>query len=400
MKRFSFHLILGLTMVLLLGGIAHAGEWEDIKKQARGQTVYFNAWGGSQPINDYIQWAANEVKNDYGVKVIHVKATDIAGVVSRIMVEKSAGKNEGGSVDLMWINGENFKNMKSNALLYGPFSQKLPHYALVDVENKQTTVFDFTVPVDNMESPWGMAQLVFMYDSQRLDHPPKNMTGLLEFAKKNPGRFTYPGIPGFHGTTFIKQAMLELCADPDALSRPVDEQAFDDLTRPLWDYLDALHPLMWRKGKAFPESASKMIPLLNDNEIFISLSFNPNEAANAIANSELPESVRTYVHESGTIGNSHFVAIPFNASAKAGAMVFANFLLSPNAQARKSDPKVWGDPTVLGMDKLSPAQKTLFDAIETPEATLPAKALAKVLPEPHVSWVTALEKAWLDRYHQ
>jgi ABC-type uncharacterized transport system YnjBCD substrate-binding protein len=32
--------------------------------------------------------------------------------------------------------------------------------------------------------------------------------------------------------------------------------------------------------------------------------------------------------------------------------VTANFLLSPEAQARKQDPKVWGDPTVLAMERL------------------------------------------------
>lgn len=378
----------------------HGGEWEDILKKASGQTVYFNAWGGSQPVNDYIGWAAGTVFDRYQVKVIHVKVMDIAAVVGRILVEKSAGKAENGSVDLMWINGENFRTMKAHHLLFGPFSQKLPHYPLVDVENKPATVFDFTVSVDHMESPWGMAQLVFMADTARVESLPRDMPGLLAFARKHPGRFTYPGIPGFHGTTFVKQALLELADDPSILSRPVSGVDFDAVTRPLWAYLDALHPLMWRRGGTFPDSASKMISLLNDNEIFISLSFNPYEAANAIANRELPETVRTYVHRTGTIGNAHFVAIPFNSSAREGAMVFADFLLSPEAQARKSDPRVWGDPTVLAVEKLSASQRQWFDAIEKSVGSPSPDDLKKVLPEPHVSWVDALEKAWLDRYHR
>jgi ABC-type uncharacterized transport system YnjBCD substrate-binding protein len=56
----------------------------------------------------------------------------------------------------------------------------------------------------------------------------------------------------------------------------------------------------------------------------------------------------------GTLGNTHFVAIPFNANAAAGAMVFADFLLSPEAQAHKQDVSVWGDPTVLAIEKLRP----------------------------------------------
>ncbi len=389
-----------LLVLLLFFPAARAEQWEDILEEARGQTVYFNAWGGSGPVNEYIQWTSDQVKAQYGVTLIHVKVADVAEVVSRVLVEKTAGREEGGSVDLIWINGENFRTMKKNNLLFGPFSHLLPNYSLVDIENKKTTLFDFTEPVDHMESPWGMARLVFIYDSNRVNGHPRSMEELLKFAARHPGRFTYPGIPGFHGTTFIKQALLELVPEQSVLYRPVEEADFETCTRPLWDFLDKLHPLMWRKGTVFLESTSKMISLLNDGEIFISLSFNPNEAANAVASMELPESVRTYVHDDGTIGNTHFLAIAFNSSAWQGAMVTANFLLSPAAQARKADPKVWGDPTVLGMHHLLESEKELFDSIEMPAASLPAGEPAPVLQEPHVSWVKALEKAWLKRYHQ
>ncbi|MCK5349431.1 MAG: ABC transporter substrate-binding protein, partial [Desulfobacula sp.] len=115
-------------------------------------------------------------------------------------------------------------------------------------------------------------------------------------------------------------------------------------------------------------------------------------------NGELPDTVRTCIHTSGTIGNAHFVGIPFNSSAKEGAMVFANFLLSPEAQAKKADPAIWGDPTVLDIQNLAGREKALFDAVPKGIATLTPKELGQVLPEPHVSWVQALEKEWLKRY--
>ncbi|WP_457552961.1 ABC transporter substrate-binding protein [Desulfobacula sp.] len=396
MKRF-FSILIGMIVFCFLSQ-AMAQNWNNIETKAKGQIVYFNAWGGSQTINEYIQWAAKAVQGKYKVRVIHVKATDISDVVSRILVEKAAGKKTNGSVDLMWINGENFKAMKENKLLYGPFSQKLPNYHLVDTENKKTLLYDFTTPVDNMESPWGMAQLVFSYDSKQVTKHPRTMLELLAFAKGNPGRFTYPAIPGFHGTTFIKQALYELIHDPEILNKPVILSQFDKNTQPLWDFLDALHPFLWRKAKVFPTSASQMVSLLNDNEIFISFSFNPNSVSNAIENGELPNTIRTYVHTNGTIGNAHFVGIPFNSSARDGAMVFANFLLSPEAQARKADPKIWGDPTVLDTQKLLAKEKALFDAVPKGIATLTSKELGQSLPEPHVSWVRALEKKWLEKY--
>lgn len=377
---------------------AQSPEWETIVQKARGQTIYFNGWGGSDPINDYIRWAGDQVRERYQVTVKHVKVSDIGEVVGRILSEKSSNRNQGGSVDLIWINGENFNTMKQNSLLQPPYSQVLPNISLVDTENKKSTLYDFTVPVDNMEVPWGMAQLVFLYDQVLVESHPRNMKELLSFAQTYPGRFSYPLPPNFHGTTFLKQALLELTTDRDQLTRPVFESDFDGLTAPLWEYLDQLHPHMWRKGTSFPANGSEMKRLLNDGELFIALSFNPAEASNGIATGELPESIRTYVHDSGTIGNSHFVAIPFNASAKEGALVFANFLISPEAQARKSDPAIWGDPTVLAMNKLSPEERKMFESIPQGVATLSPEALGTVLLEPHPSWVEALEKYWIKRY--
>lgn len=375
-------------------------SWTNIVEAANGQTVYFNAWGGSPAINDYIEWAAARVKEDFGVTVELVKITDAGEVVSRILAEKTANRTTKGSVDLIWINGENFRAMKENQLLAPAYTQLLPNYALVDIENKPTTLFDFTTPVDNLEAPWGMAQLVFMYDQQKLPTAPTDMTSLLDTAKENPGRITYPAPPSFFGTTFIKQALLELSQDPKVLYKPVEEANFAEVTDPLWQYLDQLHPYMWRQGKVFTSGAPEMKQLLNDGEIFISLSFNPNDASNAITNQELPDSIRTYVHDGGTIGNTHFVAIPFNSSAKAGAMVFANFLMSAEAQAHKADTKTWGDPTVLALNKLSPQDKKLFTEIPKGPATLSNEELGAVLMEPHASWVSALEQAWQERYSQ
>jgi putative thiamine transport system substrate-binding protein len=182
------------------------------------------------------------------------------------------------------------------------------------------------------------------------------------------------------------------------LARPVTDAAFERATAPLWDYLDRLHPHLWRDGRSFPSSGPELSRLLADGEIDIAFNFNPAEASRMIADGLLPPSVRTFVLDGGTIGNTHFVAIPFNASARAGAMVVADFLLSPEAQARKQDPDHWGDFTVLDLDRLDAADRALFEAIDLGPATLPPQALGTPLPEPHPSWMVALEAAWLARY--
>jgi putative thiamine transport system substrate-binding protein len=360
--------------------------------------VFWNAWAGDERINAYIEWAGEQVKNRYGVAVQHVKLSDTAEAVSRVVAEKAAGRTSGGSVDLIWINGENFASMKRNKLLFGPWTSNAPNYRFVDTIGKKTTTIDFTIPVDGLEAPWGMAQFVFMYDSKSLPTPPTTIKGLLNWAKQNEGRFTYPQPPNFLGTTFLKQALIELVADPAVLQKEVDPKKFDAVTAPLWSYLDALHPAMWRSGKVFPQNGPAQHRLLDDGEVDIALSFQPSEASSLIARGALPDSVRTFVLNSGTVGNTSFLAIPFNAKARDGAMVLADFLMSPEAQARKQNPEFWGSGTVLAINKLPVTEQNRFANLKLGIATLLPERLGDTLLEPHTSWVAALEKEWAARY--
>jgi putative thiamine transport system substrate-binding protein len=287
--------------------------------------------------------------------------------------------------------------MKREGLLFGPWSERLPNYALVDTAGKPTTRIDFSEAVDGMEAPWGMAQLTFYADSARVATPPGSLAELTAWARNHPGRFTYPKPPQFHGTTFLKQVLLEAGGDRQALYAPHSAEFFGRTTAPLWAALDALHPHLWKQGRQFPASTTVMRQMLADGELAIGLTFNPNEAANEIAARALPATVVSYQHAGGTIGNTHFLAIAFNSRAKAGAQVAANFLLSPPAQARKADIRHWGDPTVLALDRLRANERALFAAAAAPgQVTRPAPTL----PEPHGSWVEPLEREWTRRYGQ
>ncbi|MEM7497027.1 MAG: ABC transporter substrate-binding protein [Pseudomonadota bacterium] len=373
-------------------------DWPAVLAEAEGQTVYWHAWGGDQRINAYIEWAGDEVSARFGIEVVHVKLADTAEAVSRVLAEKAAGTTAGGAVDLIWINGENFAAMKENDLLFGPWAEALPHWRYVDVEGKPTVVNDFTVPTDGLEAPWGMAQIVFYHDTAVTPEPPRSMAALLDWARENPGRFAYPEPPNFLGTTFLKQALYGLIEDPSVLTAPVEEAAYAVTVAPLWAYLDALTPNLWREGRAYPQNGARLRQLLADGEIEVAFSFNPGEASAAIANYELPETVRSYILEGGTIGNTSFVAIPFNASATAGALVLADFLLSPEAQARKQDPAHWGNGTVLDIAALAEADRARFDAIDLGPASLRPEELVPVLPEPHPSWMVRIERDWTERY--
>jgi putative thiamine transport system substrate-binding protein len=372
------------------------GTWAATEQAARGQTVYWNAWGGDAQTNAYIQWVAAQVQSAHGIRLQHVKVSDTADVVKRVRAEKAAGRGAGeGTVDLVWINGENFAAMKREGLLHGPFAEQLPNFQWVDVAGKPTVRNDFSVPTEGFESPWGMAQFTLFADSRRLPTRPQSMNELLALARAQPGRITYPRLPDFHGTTFVKQALVELAPDPATLARPVSEAALATQAAPVWAFLDALRPHLWRAGRQYPQSAAAVRQMMADGELLLALTFNPNEAAGEIAAGRLPATVVSWQFARGTIGNTHFVAIPYNARAKPAAQVVANFLLSPEAQARKADIAHWGDPTVLDVPRLPAAQRALFGGGTRPGAVTEP---APTLPEPHASWVDPLEREWLRRY--
>ena len=378
------HPLLVAALPLLLATQLHAAEttWQQTLAEAKGQRVYFNAWGGSPEINAYLVWAGQEIERQYGVTLVQVKVDDIAQSVSQLLASKQAGKTSGGPIDLLWVNGENFKALKEQGLLGAPFTGELPNMALVDT--KLPVHEDFTVPVAGLEAPWGIGQLNLMVDTEEVTTVPTSAAELLAWAKANPGRFTYPKPPQFHGSSFLKQILLELTDDPAPLYREANDADFARLTAPLWAWLDELHPALWRKGKLFPTSAAETRQLLDDGELAMAISFNPGEAQSSVQNGALPPAVRAVAMSKGALTNSHFLAIPFNTSARAGAKVVANFLLSPAAQARKADPAFWGDPSVLRQDAL-PGNR---------QPALRFKAVA----EPHPSWQTRLEAAWAERY--
>ena len=395
------HIIAGIASLALFH--AHSAMSDDnfdrLVEKANGQQVYLNAWGGDDKINAYIKWVSDRVNADYGITLEHVKLNDTAAAVSRILAEKTAGRDTAGSVDMLWVNGENFASMmRADLLQPNDWVTNLPNWRYTDANELPAIMLDFAVPTKGREVPWGRAQLVFFHDSAYLANPPKSANALKAYISKNPGRFTYPQPPDFIGVSFLKQLLIELTDANDALYAPVDEADFDAVTAPLLQYLEDINANLWRGGNAYPQNYPAMRELVADGELDIYIAFNPADASSAIARGELQDTVRSYVHDKGTLANVHFLAITFNSDASEAARVVANFMLSPEAQLRKADPEIWGDPSVLSMGKLSSSDKAAFDALPKGVATLSPADLAKTLAEPHPSWVPMLEKAWQERF--
>ena len=378
------HFFLVLSLALAIGvGSSHA-----FAASTKNKTNYFNAWAGNEKINQFIQSQAAAFEQKTGIKVVHVKVADYQPAIKKIQAEKASGNIDNGSIDVLWINGENFAALKNQNLLFGPIDSKVPNFKLADQTDNNFKI-DFNIPTDGYEVPWGRAQFVFIWDQLRTPKPPESAKELLEFAKNNPGKLSYVKPPQFHGTTFLKQILLDISDDPNVYQKACTEVDQAALTRPLWTYLDSLHPFLWRKGVTFPLSVQKMHQMVLDKEILMSMSFSPLESDALVAKKELPKDSVSMTFKKGGIGNVHFLSIPFNSPNKESALLWINHLLSIKAQAAKSDIKSWGDPTVLDISRMNAVDKKKF----------PGRVLkGPLLTEPHSCWVTYLQDEWTKRY--
>ncbi len=154
------HCVWLLGLLSLFSLATHASDWQEIKNEAKGQTVWFNAWGGDTAINRYLDWVSGEMKTHYAINLKIVRLADAADAVKRIQTEAAAGRKTGGSVDLLWVNGENFRTLKEANLLQTGWAETLPNWRYVDTQLPVRE--DFSVPTEGAESPWGGAQLTFI----------------------------------------------------------------------------------------------------------------------------------------------------------------------------------------------------------------------------------------------
>lgn len=388
--------------------IALQSRWKNIKERGKNQEVYFYAWGGDAQINAYIQWAAKQVKAMYNINLVHVKLSDTSEAVSRVLAEKSANNNSQGSVDLMWINGANFATMSEHSLLLKEWANKLPHFALTDPINNPAVNFDFGLPTNGMEAPWGQASLTFYYDSIAIDGSannkvPTTLNELLNWSIQNPGRFSYPKPPDFLGMSFLKYTLVVLHQQSDEklkaqLNQPATAKNTAQVLNPLWVFLKKLQPTLWRGGTHFMQSGAQMRRLVDDTELSLAFTFSAPEVPAAVKRYDLSSSIRSYAMADGSLSNTHFVAIPYNASHQQSAQLVANFLLGPEAQAQKQKASIWGDKTVLIQSTLTPEQQALFKTATPHPSALPFNSIKRTLSEPHPSWVEAIMQGWQTRY--
>lgn len=397
---------LGMTVFVLMSGCGAPDRtsaadlarlpWDSVLARAEGSTVVWRMWRGDPSINAFVdRWVAPRVKDRYGVTLTAVEGQG-PEIVNQLVVEREAGAR--GSADLVWINGETFGHLRREGLLDGPWAGSLPHARYVDSASP-IIARDFEQDPAGYESPWGRVQFALIYDSMRTPEPPRTVAALGRWILDHPGRFTHD--QQFTGTTFLMILMYALSGGVERYQGGFDSLRYAEGRARVLEWLERHRSAFWRGGDTYPPGVAELHRLFANREVDFSMSYNQNEALTKARQGVLPATSRPLLLQDGTIANTHFLGIPFNATRPAGAMVVANFLLSPEAQLEKLKPEVWADGTVLAVESL-PAEwaERFAAATRDPRALAPDSLARYARPEVAPRYRERLAADWRTRVRQ
>ncbi|MCY7395815.1 MAG: ABC transporter substrate-binding protein [Nocardioides sp.] len=394
-------LALALSLAACGGGpapsapTADSADWDAVLAEADGQSVRWYLYGGDDVLNTVIDEEVAPRLAELGVTLEPVRIDDTADAVNKVLGEQQAGRTSGGSVDAIWINGENFATGVQADLWRCGWSQDLPNARYVDLEAPEVQR-DFGTPVEGCESAWQQASSALVYDSADLrPDDVASVSGLLDWARANPGRFTYPAPPDFTGSMAVRTILYDTVDGPGSLVSDAGEASdqYAAVTRLLWARLNAAAPTLWRGGETYPQSQEDVEKLYADGEISAYFTYGPGAVAQKVEDGSYPGSTREAVPSSGNISNTSFVAIPANAEHQAGALVLADVLQDPEVQLALYEAA--GIYPAIDLARTSPEIQAAFAAAPLSPSVLSIEELTRnAQPELASVFLSGIEQDW------
>lgn len=370
-----------------------AGSWADVIAEAQGQTVKLWMYGGDAQGNAYVDEHLIPAAAAEGVSLKRVPVADTRDALNRVLTEIQSGTADG-EVDLVWVNGNNFGTGKEAGAWSCGWTSLLPNMALTDPADP-LLLQDFGTPVDGCEAPWSKAQFTIAYNSATVPEPPTTLAGLLEWVRSHPGRFTYPAPPDFTGSVFVREVLYSVSGGHANVPPAFDEGSFAGLTPALLKELEGLESSLWRHGSTYPKSSGELDALYAGGQVDFTMTYGPAALTKLVADGTYPAGTKVLTLEEGTVGNASFLAIPATSGQRSGAMVVANLALSAGQQAKKADPRIWGQFPVLDPDALSTEGRALFEQLPSSPVVPGYEVLSRnANPELAAGWVPALDEAW------
>lgn len=369
-------------------------DFDTIIEQAKGDTVSFYGWGGDEDRNRWLnETVAPVLKEKYDI-TLEIVGMDIDDILAKLSGEKQAGLEEG-TIDMIWINGENFYSAKENDLLFGPFVEQLPNFEKYIDGDDEEVKNDFGFPIEGYEAPYAKAQMVFINDSAVTKETPRNAEEFMEYCKKYEGKVTYPALPDFTGSAFVRTLIYDIVGHEQFIGMEPDKEVVKEAIEPALVYLRELNKYLWNQGKTFPSTSGEVNNMFEDGELVMTMSYGPYSVATGIEKGIYKDTVRTFVFDKGTVGNTNYIAIANNSPNKAAAMVAINEIISAEIQATQFEELK--ELPVVSYGKLNAEEKARFDNVDIGQGVLPQdELLSKRLPEMPANIVPIVEEIWLE----
>lgn len=389
-------------------------QWSDVVARAKREgSVNFYHWGGNDELNVWIDSVAAPDARREGVRLVAKRLAGTKEAVDLVIAEARSGRGLGkGSVDVIWLNGENFFTLKQQGLLFGAFAKSLPNAKHFEWDEKdpraQLNLRDFGVETELKEMPWSGQQYVCAVNRAflRPAETPTTFPELKAWLEKNPGKFTYVKPPHFVGNTFVQAALYAFNPDGNggqAFQKTRDELGAAGIARlikPGMEFLKQLEPLLLggAPGKLaqHPANAGAGQALFRNREIHMFCAFGTYAVATQRATGNFPETTEEIIFPKGNmIKNKNYLAIPSNAPNPAAALVFVNAMSSVESQVSKL--RLLGNPPGIDAWKLSPADAKRLAEAEPPHFGVTAAELdANIAPDTNASLVDVIKGVWLE----
>lgn len=309
-------------------------SWDRIVDQAKKEgRVQVSAWGGPET-KDHFDHLSREFERQTGIKVDYIHG-DWFSAQQQVLGDVERG-NQDGRIDAIFLWGKPFSNLlQGNGVWEVPFLNILPNARQIAYRPEFGRFVHDMVPTYGMFVPHVNWQNCFVYDKSRYsrDELPKTVTGVLEWAKANPGQFTYCDFNrGGSGHTFGMMLVYELTGGYSKYAfKPYDAAVADRDWGPLWDYLSELAEYCYQPGN-YPQGNAAVAQLFSAGEISLCPNWDGTMGGQVKQGFLDPERLGMYVPEPGIYSPFDGFTIPVNAPHKAAALVFLNFITSIEAQ--------------------------------------------------------------------
>jgi len=325
--------------------------WAQVVAAAAGTTVVFAA-EHDPGLDPYIDnFLAPVMLRSYGINLTRLPLNGHCDGVDRVWAANKTGAP--GTVDIAWVKGDQFANLTSAGLLYGPFSTVLPASPLYSVTSP-LVANDFGSLTSGQSLPYNAAQIVLIYNPRLVLTPPLTMRELLAWIGTHPGLFGWPVPLETNDATsaaLLRMAFGAFC--PYAMFATSSANAasllagslYAQCTGTLWASLNDLTPHLYGYNATFgvvfpPASMSDVDALFANGSIAWTWSYDPHHAASMVSSGAWPAGNVSTTLLDGTVAHFDFVGVPRSAPNLLGALVLANELAMPAQVYARAKPEL------------------------------------------------------------